>query len=92
MQKDSAWSGPVKKRAVDGSEDVYIKMSFQTTFTSNNKYFSWMFIFLLLLIIFSSAVVVSTGFYIYYRYQYFKYANEKRQIKRELMKIKDTEY
>ena len=51
-----------------------------------------MFIFLLLLIIFSSAVVVSTGFYIYYRYQYFKYANEKRQIKRELMKIKDTEY
>jgi len=67
-------------------------MSFQTTFTSNNKYFSWMFIFLLLLIIFSSTIVISFGFYVYYRYQYFKYAREKRQIKRELMKIKDTEY
>jgi len=92
MQTDSSWSGPVKKRAEDGSEDVYIKMSFQTTFTSNNKYFSWMFIFLLLLIIFGSAIVVSSIFYVYYRYQYFKYAKEKRQIKRELMKIKDTEY
>jgi uncharacterized integral membrane protein len=67
-------------------------MSFQTTFTSNNKYFSWMFIFLLLLIIFGSAIVVSSIFYVYYRFKYFKYANEKRQIKRELMKIKDTEY
>ena len=30
--------------------------------------------------------------YIYQRYTYHKYAKEQKQIKRELLKIKDTEY
>ena len=48
--------------------------------------------FLLLLIVQGSLFVIAAVCYIYQRFLYFRYAKERQQIKRELMKIKDTEY
>ena len=91
-QTEVGWKGPPKPRNEDGSEDVFLNIWFETKYTSNSKYASWMSMFLLLLIVQGSLFVITGVCYIYQRFLYFRYAKERQQIKRELMKIKDTEY
>lgn len=51
-----------------------------------------MSIFILLIIILGSLTLLTSVCYGYQRYTYHKYAMEQKAIKRELLKIKDTEY
>ena len=60
--------------------------------TSNDKYFVWTFIFLVVLIVLSALFVFALIAYCRQTFVYNRYAKERKAIKRELMKIKDTEY
>lgn len=60
--------------------------------TSNDKYTAWTFMFSVLLIIFGSLLVVSICCFCRQKYLYYTYASERKQIKRQLEIIKDTEY
>lgn len=91
-QTERSWRGPVIPRNPDGSEDVFIQVWFRTQYTSNSKYSSWMSMFVLLGIVLGSLFIFAAAAYSYQRCVYFRYAKERKQIKRELLKIKDTEY
>ena len=60
--------------------------------TSNDKYFVWTFIFLVVLIVLAALFVLALVAYCRQSFVYTRYAKERKAIKRELMKIKDTEY
>jgi hypothetical protein len=60
--------------------------------TSNDKYFVWTFIFLVVLIVLAALFVLALIAYCRQSFVYTRYAKERKAIKRELMKIKDTEY
>ena len=61
-------------------------------FTSNDKYFVWTFIFLVILIVLGALFTISLVAYCRQTFVYNRFAKERKSIKRELMKIKDTEY
>mmetsp|Transcript_17700 Transcript_17700/g.29938 ORF Transcript_17700/g.29938 Transcript_17700/m.29938 type:complete len:261 (-) Transcript_17700:333-1115(-) len=89
--QDPSWTG-VTPRPEDGSKDVQVELSFEFTFTSNDKYFAWTFVFTLVLVALIIVFMISAILYIRMVYLYNRHAMERRNIKRELMKIKDTEY
>ena len=76
----------------DGSEDLFINMEVRSTFTSNNKYFFWTWIFSLIVILLGGLLVLSLICYCRQSYVYNRYTKERRALKKELIKIKDTEY
>jgi hypothetical protein len=53
-----SWNG-VTPAAADGSDSNFIIIEYTTTFTSNDKYYAWTYIFSILLIIFASLAVLS---------------------------------
>lgn len=70
-----------EERPSDGSKDVNIELSFTLTYTSNNKYFAWTFVFLVVLIILGVILVASTGAYLRMSLKYKGYAKERKEMK-----------
>jgi len=68
--------------------DVEIK----TTFTSNNKYYLWTVMFIIILGVLGGLLLLSFLCYCRQTYVFNRYTNERRAIKLEFLKIKDTEY
>ena len=90
---DRDWNWQVKKDiAPDPEHDIYVQIKMEMAFTSNDKYFVWTFIFLEILIVLAVMFVISLIAYCRQTFVYNRYAKERKAIKRELMKIKDTEY
>lgn len=90
---DSGWDWQKKKEiAPDPEHDVYVEIKMEIAFTSNDKYFVWTFIFLVILIVLGALFTISLVAYCRQTYVYNRFAKERKSIKRELMKIKDTEY
>ena len=76
----------------DGSLDLWIGLSITATFTSNNKYFFWTLIFSVILLILGSLLLFAFICYCRQSFVFNRYARERREIKQELLKLKDTEY
>ena len=76
----------------DHSKDVFLTLDTRVKYTSNNKYFYWTFIFTIVLV--CLGVLLMIAFLAYFRMtcRYNQYAKERKELKRELMKIRDTEY
>ena len=90
---DSKWDWQIKKEiAPDPEHDVFVEIKMEMAFTSNDKYFVWTFIFLVILLVLGGLFVIALVAYCRQTYVYNRFAKERKQIKRELMKIKDTEY
>lgn len=90
---DAGWDWQIKKEiAPDPEHDVYVEIKMEIAFTSNDKYFVWTFIFLVILIVLGSLFTIALIAYCRQQFVYNRYAKERKAIKRELMKIKDTEY
>ena len=90
---DDSWDWQIRKEIKpDPEHDVYVEVKMQIDFASNDKYFAWTFIFLVVLIILGVLLVISVFAYCRQAFVYNRYAKERKAIKRELMKIKDTEY
>jgi hypothetical protein len=90
---DGNWDWNVKKEIKpDPEHDVYVEIKMELTFTSNDKYFVWTFIFMIILIVLAALFVLALVAYCRQSFVYNRYAKERKMIKRELMKIKDTEY
>ena len=64
----------------------------KTIFTSNNKFYYWTLIFIVILGILGGILVISFLAYCRQAFVYNRYVKERRAIKQELLKIKDTEY
>ena len=62
------------------------------TYTANNKYANWTFIFMVLLVVFGALLVCSIACFCRQSYLYTYYSKERKQIKRQLEIIKETEY
>jgi predicted membrane protein len=92
--KDSSWdwSSHARNLVHDSANDVYVQVKFETTFKSNDKYFRWTFVFIIILIVLGFLFLMSLLFYCRQSYVYASKAKERKYIKQELMKIKDTEY
>ena len=88
---DPDWSSPAPIPR-DNSKDVFLTLDTYISYTSNNKYYFWTFIFTIVLV--SLAVLLMISFLAYFRMtcKYNQYAKERKDLKRELMKIRDTEY
>lgn len=90
---DSGWDWQIKKEIkADPEHDVYVEIKMEIAFTSNDKYFVWTFIFLVILLVLGALFVIALIAYCRQSFVYNRYAKERKAIKRELMKIKDTEY
>jgi hypothetical protein len=85
---DTDWQWPKP----DPEFDVYVEIKMDILFTSNDKYFVWTFIFLVILLVLAALFVIALVAYCHQSFVYNRYAKERKAIKRELMKIKDTEY
>jgi hypothetical protein len=85
---DANWNWPEP----DPQFDVYVEIKMEITFTSNDKYFVWTFVFIVILIVLAALFVLALLAYCRQTFVYNRYAKERKAIKRELMKIKDTEY
>lgn len=69
-----------------------LSVTYELRYTSNNKYASWTFIFMLLLIVFGSFLIITIICFCRQKYLYGYYSKERKQIKRQLEIIKETEY
>ena len=78
--RDENWA-KVQDRPEDGSKDVNVELSFQLTYTSNNKYFAWTFIFGIILITLGVILVVSIAIYVHKSFIYKRYARERKEMK-----------
>ena len=85
-EKEWQWPKP------DPEFDVYVEIKMEVAFTSNDKYFVWTFFFLVILLVLAAFFVIALVAYSRQSFVYNRYAKERKAIKRELMKIKDTEY
>ena len=88
---DPNWTGPEKIPA-NGDKDVYLKLLTKTTYQANGKYIFWTFMFTLILGGLGFCFLVAGACYVRQNYKYNIYAKERKTIKQELLKIKDTEY
>ena len=79
-------------RNKNGNDDAFVEVSFETKFTSNEKYHFWTFLFTLILMVLGFLFLITVMFYFYQTSIYHKYSTERKGLKKELMKIKDTEY
>lgn len=88
---DDSWEGP-EDIPTDGSKDLYIELMIKTTFSSNNKYYFWTLMFAIILIILGVLLIMAMVCYCRQTWVYNRYVRERQDIKKELLKVKDTEY
>ena len=88
---DASWTKPEVIPA-GGSKDVYLKLYTKTTYQSNGKYIFWTFMFTLILGCLGFLFLVAGACYIRQTYRYNVYSKDRKAIKLEILKIKDTEY
>ena len=88
---DESWTEPEPVPS-DGSKDLYIELSIKTTFSSNNKYYFWTLMFMIILIILGVLLIAAITCYCRQTWVYNRYVRERQEIKKELLKVKDTEY
>lgn len=67
-------------------------VQFETIFTSNDKYFAWTFIFIIILSILGFLLVFSLTCYVRQSMVFRSKSKERKLLKQELMKIRDSEY
>lgn len=89
--RDEDWR-EVEVRPNDGSKDVNVELGFTMTYTSNNKYFAWTFIFVIVVIALGVVFLGSLIVYLRMTLKYRAYAKERKEMKQLLLKMKETEY
>lgn len=73
-------------------DHLYVNVSTTTTFTSNDTFYFWNWVFIILIGSLSGVLLLTICCYFYKVYRYNSFVKERRQLKQQLMQIKDTEY
>lgn len=73
-------------------DHLFVRVDITTTYTSNDKFFFWNLIFLYILCTLGALLIMSTCCYCWKTFKYNRYVKERRLLKQELIKVKDTEY
>ena len=73
-------------------DHIFVDVNITSTFTSNEKFFFWNWVFIILIIILFSLLFFVLLCYCWKVRKYNGYVSERRALKQELIKIKDTEY
>ena len=89
---DAVKSNKNPEKVTDGSNDIYMKVDFKYEFTSNDKYFVWTFFFGIILASLMVILLLSCCLYTKMNYDYNRHAKERKALKQQLLKAKDTEY
>ena len=88
--KVDPWGEPEK--LPNPSKNIRVGVTTTLRYTANNKFASWTYIFAILLILFGGALICTIICFCRQKYLYMYYAKERKQIKRQLEIIKETEY
>lgn len=76
----------------DQTLDISMSLEIKSTYTSNNKYYVWNVVFIIVLSVLGGVLLISVLVYWRKVFVLNRYVQERRLLKQELMKIKDTEY
>lgn len=71
---------------------LYVDVRTTTTFTSNDTFYFWNWVFIILIGSLSGLLLLTILCYFYKVMRYNSLVKERRQLKQQLMEIKDTEY
>lgn len=74
------------------AKHLFVDVNVTTTFTSNEKFYFWNWIFITLIAFLGFVLVLTFLCYVWKVRKYNNYVFERRILKTELLKIKDTEY
>ena len=91
---DEPWTAEEHKAKTtpNHQKDIYVIVQFETIYTSNDKYFAWTFIFIIILSILGFLLVFSLTCYVRQSMVFRSKSKERKLLKQELMKIRDSEY
>jgi len=76
----------------DKESHLFVDVHIATIFTSNDTFFFWNWVFIIIIISLGAMLGLSILCYCQRTWRYNFYVKERRKLKRELLKIKDTEY
>jgi hypothetical protein len=77
---------------VSSADHLFVDVNITTTYTSNDKFYFWNWIFIILIGTLGSILGLTILCYCCKVRKYNNYVSERRILKKELLKIKDTEY
>ena len=87
---DPSWKGFVQPK--DGSMDIVMSVSVNTIFESNRKFQVYVRGFSVILLCLAILLISALTFYCYQTFKYNRYVRERKKLKFQLMKVKDSEY
>ena len=76
----------------DRSQDISMSVEIKVTYTSNNKYYRWTILFIVVLAVLALALLASLLCYCRQSMTYNRYANERRELKQQLIEVSDSAY
>jgi len=73
-------------------DHLFVDVQIATIFTSNDTFYFWNLVFIIILLTLVALLSLSVLCYLQRTWRYNFYVKERRKLKHELLKIKDTEY
>jgi len=70
--------GQVEDRNTAQAKNLKISVDYKVIYSSNDKFYSWTYIFMLLLIMFGSLLVITICCFCHKRYMYAYYSRERK--------------